>query len=106
MTTRQELAFEIFAEEQRTKTCFLWPNCGCRNILLRYQDLLLDDKKIWEFEELRMAETMIYCSLECVAHYCPEKKLKRHAMVQLLNPYWNRQRAGIELPDWRKEETA
>jgi hypothetical protein len=102
----KEWALAILEEQRRTKRCVLWPDCGCRETLLRYQNLFADENEVWEFEELRAAETMIYLALECVAAYCPEKKVKHYAMVQLLNPYWNRQRARIELPDWRKEETA
>jgi hypothetical protein len=74
------------------KECSLWPDCSCRSTLLLWQDNFQDEAAVWSREELDWAEDIIFLSLSCVEHYCPDKKLRRYAAQQLMNPFWDRQR--------------
>lgn len=82
-----------------TKRCNLWPDCACNKTLVHWQRKLLASCSPWEFEILSWAETSIYLALECVAAHCPSRKMKVYAQLQLLNPWWDRQRRGEELTE-------
>jgi hypothetical protein len=88
----------------RAKRCALWPDCSCRSTLIHWQDKLLNDYKGWGNEQLRWAETSIFITLSCVAHRCPDRKIKTWAMIQLLNPWWDRQKRNEEMSDEFIEE--
>ena len=76
------------------KRCELWPECGCHVTLVYWQDKLEHDYKGWSDELLRWAETSIFINLSCVASRCPDRKIKTWAMMQLLDPFWDRQKRG------------
>jgi len=82
----------------KEKYCPIWPRC-CYQHLLRYQELLENEERDWSFEQLQAAETMIFESLSCTGANCPDPDVRRYATVQLLNPFWNRQRRGKELTE-------
>ena len=83
----------------RAKRCALWPDCGCFEQLVYWQDKLRNDYKGWSNDQLRWAETSIFITLSCVGHRCPDRKIKTWAMMQLLNPWWDRQKRGEEASD-------
>jgi hypothetical protein len=80
------------------KRCQAWPECACHKTLVHWQDKLLANAS-WEFESLAWADTSIFFTLSCVAKRCPERRARAYAQVQLLNPWWNRQRRGEELTE-------
>lgn len=90
---------ERISELINAKRCALWPDCACHETLVHWQDKLENDYKGWSNEKLRWAETSIFITLSCVAKRCPNRKIKSWAMVQLLNPYWDRQKRGEEMSD-------
>jgi len=87
------------SEYLNAKRCHLWPDCACKPNLVHWQNKLSDNETKWSFEDLRWAETSIFLTLSCVAESCPSPKYRAYAQVQLLNPYWDRQRLGIELTE-------
>ena len=88
-------------EKLLTARCELWPDCLCKQRLVHWQDKLAEDR-VWDIETLSGAETSVYCALSCVAGRCPSRKYRAYAQVQLLNPWWDRQRQGITLMDANK----
>jgi hypothetical protein len=80
------------------KHCNAWPDCACKKTLAHWQDKLLDGGS-WELENLSWAETSIFITLSCVAERCPERRVKAYAQMQLLNPWWDRQRQGAGLTE-------
>ena len=79
------------------KKCNLWPECACNKTLAHWQRQLLTNSYPWTFESLSWADTSIFITLACVAERCPSRKVKTYAQMQLLNPWWDRQRRGEEL---------
>jgi hypothetical protein len=86
------------------KQCELWPDCACNKFMIHQQQRLPDESIVWDTEVLAAIETILFFTLQCVAEYCPDPKVKRYARTQLLNPYWNSQRAGELLTDEIREE--
>jgi hypothetical protein len=82
-----------------SKHCDFYPDCVCNQTLCHWQDKLSEDAMNWEITHLAWAETSIFLALSCVAYRCPERRVKAWAQRQLLNKYWNRQRAGIDLTE-------
>jgi hypothetical protein len=73
--------------------CDLWPRCGCHQNLIRF-DRMLDEDRVFEAGELSTADTLLYFTLECVAHHCPDARIRMAAQRELKHPWWNEQRAG------------
>ena len=80
------------------KTCDLWPDCICKQALVRWQSNLTEDRT-WDIKDLSWGETSAFFALSCVAHRCPSRKYRAYAQVQLLNPWWDRQRLGITMAE-------
>jgi hypothetical protein len=76
-----------------TKVCGLWPECGCYHTLVRWQENLRDEERVWEPEQLEWAETTIFFSLACVARHCPDPVTKAYAKGQLRKRFWDRQKS-------------
>src|SRR5262245_3590334 len=74
----------------RERVCSIWPDCSCRATLLLWQDNFRDEAATWTREELEWAEDIIFLSLMCVEHHCPDLSLRMYAAQQLSNPFWNR----------------
>jgi hypothetical protein len=91
-------ASEYLADLLKAKRCALWPDCGCKAQLVEWQSQLRT-KKDWDFESLRWAEISIFITLTCVANWCPVRRYRTYAQIQLLNPWWDRQRRGEELTE-------
>lgn len=81
------------AKRHRAERCDWWPDCNCKRRWLWWQDgaiARLPDEYVREaWEDIRM-------TLECVSQFCPNKRLRRAATVQLLNPIWRRLPAELE----------
>jgi hypothetical protein len=75
--------------------CQFWPDCTCHETLKHWQDVLPNNR--FSFEALQWAETAIFLALSCVEAHCPSRKHREFAQVQLLNPWWDRQRRGEEM---------
>src|SRR5947209_5928478 len=90
---REQLIQQLLKE----KRCGLWPDCSCHQTLLHWQAQLPNEDITWTFNQLSWAETTIYLTLECVSAHCPDPKVRQYATFQLLSPWWNWQRKGIEL---------
>jgi hypothetical protein len=97
-------AKQAFAEMMRRKRCDLWPECSCHKSLLHWQGLLSDDGMVWEFDHLQWADTSIFLVLSCLERHCPNRKVKAYAAMQLLDPWWDRQRRGEKLTrEWAEQ---
>jgi hypothetical protein len=81
------------------KRCGLWPECGCASQLEFWQKKFRHDPIGWDLEQLRRADLSIYLMLECIAAHCPNRKIRAKAEIELLNPFWDRQRRGEELTE-------
>ena len=64
------------------KTCVLWPDCGCRGHLVQYQQLLMDERRVFTPSELEEIETLVFYSIACAAEHCPDPKIKRYCTAQ------------------------
>lgn len=95
MVTDQILLNKIL----NSKQCNLWPECACNKTLVHWQSKILDNELEWTFEDLQWADLSIFITLSCVAERCPSRKTKTYALLQLLNPWWDRQRRGEELTE-------
>jgi hypothetical protein len=80
------------------KRCLLWPDCACNKTLAHWETKLAEDRS-WELEHLAWCETSIFLALSCVAEHCPVRRIRAYAQGQLLNSWWDRQRAGIGLTE-------
>jgi hypothetical protein len=78
-----------------SRRCDDWPYCSCAEDLMRWQGILEKDDHDLMLDDLEEAQCIIFFSLCCVAYRCPDRKVRRYATVQLLNPYWNRERSRI-----------
>jgi hypothetical protein len=77
-----------------SKRCDRWPDCICARDLVHWQRVLEKDDHL-TLVELEDAQCNIFFSLCCVAYRCPDRKVRSYATVQLLNPFWNRERNKI-----------
>ena len=92
MTTKHR---PLMAWEQQlleSKTCLLWPYCACHDNIVKWQQALEDDDRIFTAEELSWAEDIIYVSVACAATHCPDRKIKRYCIEQLANLTQRRER--------------
>jgi hypothetical protein len=81
------------------KWCPQWPRC-CGQRLIFYQDKFLSgEDEEWTVAELATVETLIFSTLCCVKDNSPDPAMRRFATIQLLNPWWDRQRRGEEITE-------
>jgi hypothetical protein len=92
---RRSAAVELLS----AKRCGLWPDCACHQTLLHWQRRASDEGLIEAPEQLAWAETSIFLTLSCIAERCPSSRYRTYAAMQLLNPWWDRQRRGEELTE-------
>jgi hypothetical protein len=92
------------SEFLNSKRCALWPDCSCFDTLVHWNDKLENDYEGWSLEQLRWAEMSIFITLSCVANRCPDQKIKTAAMMQLLSPWWDRQKRNEEMTEEFLEE--
>ena len=76
--------------------CSLWPTCLCGQTM-EYWQTKMDDDLVFNLEETKGIEITIFAMLNCVAHNCPEAKVRDYAATQLRNTWWDRQRARPRL---------
>src|SRR5262245_51692261 len=86
-----------------SRICTIWPSCSCYKTLLHWQHTL-EEHGDWSISDLSWAETSIFLALSCVEAHCPSQQYRAFAQVQLLNPWWDRQRRGEELTEEFAEE--
>ena len=91
---RRQITLRLLAK----KYCQRWPDCLCNTRLLFYQDKFAREED-WSFEDLRAIETVIFASLRCIEDCCPDPAGRRWATIQLLDPWWERQRRGEEMTE-------
>jgi hypothetical protein len=91
--TPKEQALQMLREMQRTKTCSIWPSCSCSKTLRRWIYNLNDEERVWPMDVLECAESLIFISLECVSHHCPDEVVRAYAVEQLQNKWWDKQKA-------------
>jgi hypothetical protein len=82
---------QLAAAMLRRKVCADWPNCNCYSYLALWAKNLQDEEKLWDIEDLLIAEEMIFVTLACVEHRCPDKEIRTFAKQQLREPFWERQ---------------
>ena len=84
----------------KEKYCRAWPDCLCNQRLLFYHDKFVrGEDEEWTISELAAVETVIFEHLLCIKDRCPDAVGRRWATIQLLNPFWDRQRRGEELTE-------
>jgi hypothetical protein len=84
------------AELLSAKRCQLWPSCCCNRLWRHFQNQQFEGRPV---EQLAQDETSIFVMLSCLEAHCPSKKVRTSAAIQLLNPWWDRQRRGEELTE-------
>ena len=89
----------------QSSRCNLWPGCSCYQTLLHWQHAL-EEGDDWSVAQLSWAETSIFLALSCVAVHCPSRKYREFAQLQLLNPWWDCQRAGLNRVEQLSDEGA
>jgi hypothetical protein len=76
------------------------PDCTCVRGLAFYQEKFLrGEDEQWTLKDIATAETLIFSALTCVKDHSPNPAVRRFATIQLLQPFWDRQREGKELTD-------
>jgi hypothetical protein len=50
-------------------------------------------------EEVEIVETKVFMTLSCVSVNCPVSRLRRQATIELMKPYYDRQRR-IGMQQW------
>jgi len=69
------------------------PGCECNERLGRFQEILADEEIRFTPAEIQAMEDVIYCKLRCVERHCPDPIVRLYASCQLLNPWWDAQKA-------------
>jgi hypothetical protein len=76
------------------------PDCTCIRRLTFYQEKFLrGEDEQWTIAQLATAETLIFSALCCVRDNSSDPAVRRYSTIQLMKPFWDRQRAGKELTD-------
>jgi len=92
------IAKRNFEKRLTAKSCGLWPECSCYSTIEHWAKQLSDEEKIWDMEVLEWAETSVFITLACCAHYCPDPVVKGWAKSQLKDKFWRRQKSlGIHV---------
>lgn len=85
---------------ENSKSCGLWPECGCHETLERWAIDLSDERRIWDLEVLQAGEINLFVSLCCIAKHCPDKETKLYARRQLMKDFWSYQKS-LSVKGWR-----
>ena len=76
--------------------CPYWPDCLCRKNHDHWYDMLLSwidpTKPPATLEQLEHAEVMVYMALSCISANCPSQRIRQQATIELLKPFYERQR--------------
>src|SRR5262249_24962777 len=79
------------------RRCDYWPDCKCaQSIHPLYSTLarVIDERLPAPTpSEVQAVEVKVFLVLSCLAEHCPVEQIRRQATVQLMNPYYERQRA-------------
>ena len=67
--------------------------CECNERLGRFQQILSDESMRWTPAQIQAMEDVIYCALCCVQRHCPDHVVRMWASAQLINPWWDYQKA-------------
>src|SRR5262245_26017000 len=87
--------------------CQFWPRCECARCLdndqLYRAVVRLADEHFPAptKEEIENIEVKVYLVLSCVSANCPEARVRRYASVELMKPFYDRQRAIDMKHGWR-----
>ena len=74
--------------------CQRWPRCGCFDTLFTYGFALRNGEHlVWDLDDLQAVEDLIFVSLCCVQHRCPDDIIRAHAKRQLAKSYWDDQKS-------------
>jgi hypothetical protein len=55
--------------------------------------MLADDERNWRREDLQAIEDVVFVSLCCLSVRCPDHVIRMWAKAQLIDPFWNAQKA-------------
>jgi hypothetical protein len=69
--------------------CESWPECSCGQKWDHWATTLQGHVATGvplSAEAYNWALTDLPCMLSCVAEHCPDKRIRRHALVQLMHP--------------------
>jgi hypothetical protein len=75
------------------EVCTTWPDGHCYSFLALWGRLLSDEEKVFDRNDLEMAEDMIFIKLCCVQRHCPDVEIRFYARDQLRKEFWDRQKA-------------
>jgi len=90
-----------------TGHCQFWPECECarmaaNNTLYSVVARLGDERfPAPTPEEVEAIEVKVYMMLSCVSANCPVRRLRHQAQVELMKPFYDRQRAVDMKNGWR-----
>jgi hypothetical protein len=75
------------SRRHKPERCRDWPHCGCGDRWQHWQETLkaVPPPQFTE-EEIEEIKANLIFMLSCVAQFCPDTRLRRHAMLQLLRP--------------------
>jgi hypothetical protein len=67
--------------------CTTWPECSCGQRWNDAEEMFEEWKRTPPTStQIEMARLNISLMLHCVAKHCPDKRARRNAIMQLLNP--------------------
>jgi hypothetical protein len=83
-------------DDWMTKPCETWPYCTCGESWVRWETRLRewnDGASPPPADGVECAEFDIFLMLHCVSVHCPDWQTRRHAVLQLMRPTFDRHRA-------------
>jgi hypothetical protein len=92
MVTRLRRAKQILKERLEGGACN-WPLCSCYSALAEWSEKLSDEERVFPMEMLEWGETSVFISLCCMQAHCCDLEQRIYAAGQLLDPFWERQKA-------------
>lgn len=88
-------------KRRNTDTCETWPECSCAQKWQHWTVMLPRMEAPGEPpdpELIEIAREDLVFMLSCVAEHCPDRSKRRHAINQLLHPYFAEKKAELERP--------
>lgn len=86
----------LLEKNLHSPSCLLWPDCGCHDNLVHWQQALGDDDRVFTMEQIEWAEEVIFYTCACVAHHCPDREVKAYCARQLANLTRRRERIAAQ----------
>jgi len=97
---------EAVIELLKSKRCVFWPECSCaRDLdhahLYRIVERMADERfPAPTKEQVEIMEVKVYLLLSCLSVKCPDVRVRRYATLELMKPFYDRQRAIDRQKGW------